>query len=77
MNNQALPFGGVGESGYGTYHGKYSFEAFSHIRSVMEKDLGFDVPAKFPPYNVFKEKLLAALLVGDIFTVILVLLRLK
>eukprot|EP00668_Euglena_longa_P011624 GGOE01014033.1.p1 GENE.GGOE01014033.1~~GGOE01014033.1.p1 ORF type:complete len:526 (+),score=153.60 GGOE01014033.1:161-1579(+) len=51
--NLELPFGGVGGSGLGAYHGRYSFEAFSHRRAVLWKpNLSlFDVPIRYPPYS--------------------------
>lgn len=51
----SLPFGGVGESGFGSYHGKAGFDAFSHYRSIMERGLGLDTDLKFPPYGDFSE----------------------
>lgn len=48
-----LPFGGVGESGMGRYRGKYSFEAFSHCRSVLRSPRSFDLPMRYPPYRWF------------------------
>ena len=45
-----LPFGGVGESGMGGYHGRYSFEAFSHRRSVLDKGTWLDLPLRYAPY---------------------------
>jgi len=50
--NPELPFGGVGASGMGAYHGKGSFETFSHYKSVLEKSNLFDVPVRYPPYKV-------------------------
>lgn len=50
----ALPFGGVGESGIGRYHGKYSFECFSHEKAIMEGSLAMDLEARYPPWNNFK-----------------------
>ena len=47
----SLPFGGVGESGMGNYHGKYSFRAFSHSKSVLKKSLRIDLPMRYPPYS--------------------------
>ncbi len=44
-----LPFGGVGESGMGMYHGRYSFDAFSHQRAVMERSTAIDVPVRYYP----------------------------
>lgn len=49
-----LPFGGVGTSGIGSYHGKKSFEAFSHMKSVLKKSTRINLSFIFPPYN--KEK---------------------
>ena len=55
--SEHLPFGGVGESGMGNYHGKASFKTFSHYRSILKKDTWFDLPARYAPYSSFKEKL--------------------
>ena len=49
-----LPFGGVGSSGIGSYHGKASFETFSHQKSILKKPLKIDTPLRYPP---FKNKL--------------------
>ncbi|MGB8225033.1 MAG: aldehyde dehydrogenase family protein [Polyangiales bacterium] len=49
-----LPFGGVGESGMGAYHGRHSFETFSHRRSVLKKPTLADPPLLFPPYSARK-----------------------
>ena len=49
-----LPFGGVGESGMGAYHGRQSFETFSHRRSVLKKPTLADPPLLFPPYTARK-----------------------
>ncbi len=46
-----LPFGGVGDSGIGNYHGRASFDAFSHYKSVLKKGLWFDQSWRYPPYN--------------------------
>ena len=43
-----LPFGGVGESGIGSYHGKYSFDAFSHKKSVLYQPTWFDISFRYP-----------------------------
>ncbi|MBD3316983.1 MAG: aldehyde dehydrogenase family protein [Chitinivibrionales bacterium] len=50
-----LPFGGVGTSGMGSYHGKESFLTFSRKRSVMHKSTAFDMPFRYPPYNTLKK----------------------
>ncbi len=46
----ALPFGGVGPSGMGRYHGEAGFRTFSHERSVMRRPFLFDLPFRYPPY---------------------------
>jgi aldehyde dehydrogenase (NAD+) len=46
-----LPFGGVGNSGIGSYHGKASFDTFSHYKSVLKKSFWFDFPVRYPPYK--------------------------
>lgn len=53
-----MGFGGVGESGMGSYHGKEGFEAFSHYKSVMDKKTWLDLPMRYQPYNKLYEKLL-------------------
>jgi len=62
ISNPHLPFGGVGHSGIGAYHGKWSFETFSHKKSLMIKPLWFDPFIKYPPYTEFKMKLLRFLI---------------
>ncbi len=49
--NHNLPFGGVGESGMGTYHGKFGFDAFSHSRAVVSKSAKLDFDQAYPPYT--------------------------
>ena len=51
--NHKLPFGGVGTSGMGKYHGKESFLAFTHKRGVVNSITKFDIPLKYPPYRFF------------------------
>jgi len=51
--NENLPFGGVGQSGMGSYHGKGSFDAFSHRRSVVETPTWIDLPFRYMPYKLF------------------------
>jgi aldehyde dehydrogenase (NAD+) len=53
-----LPFGGVGPSGMGAYHGKKSFETFSHEKSVMRKGVHPDPALAYPPYTKLKDRLL-------------------
>ena len=52
----SLPFGGVGASGLGAYHGKFSFETFSHRKSVLIKPTWFDPSFFYPPYDAAKKK---------------------
>lgn len=65
-----LPFGGVGESGMGSYHGKFSFDAFSHKKAVLHRTLAGDLTARYPPYTPGKQRLLKALLDGNLFSII-------
>lgn len=51
LGNHHLPFGGVGNSGMGVYHGKASFDTFSHTKSIMKKPLWLDVPFRYAPYK--------------------------
>lgn len=49
--NNRLSFGGVGASGYGAYHGKFTFDTFSHQKSVVKRATWFDMPIKYAPYS--------------------------
>ncbi|MBE6011763.1 MAG: aldehyde dehydrogenase [Lachnospiraceae bacterium] len=49
--NPNLPFGGIGNSGMGFYHGKYSFELFSHKKSILKKSTFIEMGMTFPPYG--------------------------
>jgi aldehyde dehydrogenase (NAD+) len=49
--NHDLPFGGIGNSGIGAYHGKFSFDTFTHYKGVMNKVTWPDIPLRYPPYN--------------------------
>jgi aldehyde dehydrogenase (NAD+) len=60
--NPNLPFGGVGESGLGAYHGRHSFEVFSHRKSVLTKPTRFDIRFAYPPYTKAKLALLKRVL---------------
>ncbi|MBN2296732.1 MAG: aldehyde dehydrogenase family protein [Pirellulales bacterium] len=57
-----LPFGGVGDSGMGAYHGRHSFEAFSHKKAVMRRTLHPDLKLRYPPYDETKLKWLRRLM---------------
>ena len=51
LTNFNLPFGGRGNSGIGSYHGKYSFDVFSHQKAVMKTPTWFDPDVKYPPFE--------------------------
>ena len=53
-----LPFGGIGASGTGNYHGKAGFDAFTHYKSVLRKSTLIDIPLRYPPYSEKGLKLL-------------------
>ena len=57
-----LPYGGVGSSGIGRYHGKGSFETFSNLRSVLVKSNLLDIWLRYPPYSKFKIKIVSFLM---------------
>ncbi len=52
ITNKELPFGGVGQSGIGAYHGKRSFTAFSHQKSIVKRGTWLDIPLRNPPYTL-------------------------
>ena len=58
MSNHLLPFGGVGQSGMGAYHGKRTFDCFTHQKAVLIKTNYLDIPSRYPPYNGFDAALL-------------------
>ncbi|KTD40425.1 aldehyde dehydrogenase [Legionella parisiensis] len=60
--NSHLPFGGVGESGMGSYHGEAGFKTFSHFKSILKRPFWFELPIKYRPYNQLKLKIIRALL---------------
>jgi aldehyde dehydrogenase (NAD+) len=51
LSNTNLPFGGVGESGMGSYHGKNGFNTFSHYKSILKKSNYPDIAFRYPPYK--------------------------
>ena len=57
-----MPFGGVGESGMGCYHGKEGFECFTHQRSIVDKKTWMDLPIRYQKYRFWKEKMLRVFL---------------
>jgi aldehyde dehydrogenase (NAD+) len=52
LGNPDLPLGGVGNSGMGSYHGKASFETFTHRKSVLKNSFRFDLKWRYPPYTM-------------------------
>ena len=57
-----LPYGGVGSSGLGRYHGKKSFDTFSNLRSVLVKSNLLDIVLRYPPYTKHKTKIVSWLM---------------
>jgi aldehyde dehydrogenase (NAD+) len=49
--NKRLPFGGVGHSGMGAYHGRWSFDTFSHQKAVVKKANWLDLTLRYAPYH--------------------------
>ena len=52
MVGKGLPFGGLGESGLGAYHGEASFACFTHYRSVLRRSLSLDPKLRYPPPRI-------------------------
>lgn len=61
MTAHDLPFGGVGPSGMGAYHGEHGFRTFSHLKAVMKRSNLFDLDLRYAPFNARKFKLLRLL----------------
>lgn len=57
LGNPELPFGGVGDSGMGSYHGKATFDTFSHRKSVLKNSFRFDLKWRYPPYTMSLDSL--------------------
>ncbi|XVF39300.1 hypothetical protein PTKIN_Ptkin01aG0023700 [Pterospermum kingtungense] len=70
-----LPFGGVGDSGIGAYHGKFSFDAFSHKKAVLYRGFACDAFVRYPPYTRGKLRFFQAFLGGSILGMIRAVLR--
>lgn len=62
LANHHLPFGGVGNSGIGSYHGKFGFDTFSHQKGVLNRMDWFELPVKYPPYTNTKKEIIKKLL---------------
>ncbi len=58
LSNERLPFGGVGASGMGSYHGEKSFETFTHYKSILDKGLKPDLSVRYMPFTKAKERLI-------------------
>jgi len=56
-----LPFGGVEESGMGSYHGKASFDTFTHYKGIVDKATWIDFPFRYRPYNAAKLRIIRGL----------------
>ncbi|KAG6605910.1 Aldehyde dehydrogenase family 3 member F1, partial [Cucurbita argyrosperma subsp. sororia] len=72
-----LPFGGVGESGIGRYHGKFSFDTFSHEKAVLQRSFLVDFWFRYPPWNSHKLQLLREAYSLNYFQLVLAVLGLK
>lgn len=72
-----LPFGGVGQSGFGQYHGKCSFEMFSHKKPVMKRGYLIELTLRYPPWNERKVALMRHLYRFDYFGFVLCFLGLR
>ena len=57
IGNPKMPFGGVGPSGIGAYHGRHTFETFSHRKAVLRRGFRFDMKMMYPPYSRTKTNL--------------------
>ena len=58
LATSAMPFGGVGASGMGGYHGRAGFEEFSHVKSIVDKPNHPDLPMRYAPYGAAKDRLI-------------------
>ena len=62
LASSTMPFGGVGFSGIGAYHGRVGFDTFSHYKSVLYKQNWLDISVRYQPYTIKKEKLMKSIL---------------
>ena len=58
LATSAMGFGGVGESGMGSYHGKTGFDAFTHYKSIVDKKTWLDLPMRYQPYKRLYDKMI-------------------
>ncbi|XP_058199345.1 aldehyde dehydrogenase family 3 member F1-like isoform X2 [Rhododendron vialii] len=73
----SIPFGGVGESGFGRYHGKFSFDTFTHEKAVMKRNFLTDVWFRLPPWNDHKLELFRSIYRYDYLDLVLITLGIK
>ena len=62
VSNHYMPFGGVGSSGIGSYHGKFGFDTFSHKKSIVWSKTILDLPLRYAPFNPVKFRMLKKIL---------------
>jgi aldehyde dehydrogenase (NAD+) len=74
---ESIPFGGIGQSGFGQYHGKYSFEMFSHKKAVLKRSLLIEFMFRYPPWDDRKLGLLRHVFRYDYVSLFLALLGLR
>ncbi|XP_060195531.1 aldehyde dehydrogenase family 3 member F1-like [Lycium barbarum] len=72
-----LPFGGVGQSGLGRYHGKFSFDTFSHEKAVLHRSFLIELEPRYPPWNNFKMEFVRLAYNYDYIGLVLLLLGLR
>ncbi|XP_077241202.1 aldehyde dehydrogenase family 3 member F1-like isoform X2 [Tasmannia lanceolata] len=72
-----LPFGGVGQSGFGKYHGKFSFDAFSHEKAVLRRSFITEFSFGYPPWNDYKLRFIRAAFSFDYIALFLLFVGLK
>ena len=72
-----LPFGGVGQSGFGQYHGKYSFEMFSHKKAVLKRSFLIEFLFRYPPWDESKVGMLRHVYRFDYVSLFLALIGLR
>lgn len=58
LATESMPFGGVGQSGMGQYHGRWGFETFSHTKSIIDKATWLDLDMRYQPYTLQKHRLI-------------------
>lgn len=58
LATERMPFGGVGASGMGSYHGKWGFDTFTHYKSIVDKNAGIDIRMRYQPYDEKKLNLI-------------------